>query len=60
VAQLADHIARYPARNLNDVVTKFEALQWSLLDGGAVFDTAVRRQVVAFRRELRGLSGTPG
>ena len=58
VAQLADRIARYPARNLDDVVTKFEALQWSLLDDGAVFDTAVRRQVVAFRRDLVALIGS--
>ena len=58
VAQLADRIARYPARNLDDVVTKIEALQWSLFDDGAVFDTAVRRQVVAFRRDLVALVGS--
>ena len=57
VAQLADRIARYPARNRDDMVTKFEALQWSLLDDGAVFDTAVRRQVIAFRRDLVALAG---
>ena len=60
VAQLADRIARYPARNRDDVATKFEALQWSLLDDGVLLDDAVRRQVQAFGRELRELSWTPG
>ena len=58
VARLADRIARYPARNRDDVVTKFKALQWSLLDDGAIFDRTVRRQVVAFRRDLVALAGS--
>ena len=46
------------ARSIDDMVIKYEALQWSLLDDGAVFDTAVRRQVVAFRRDLVALAGS--
>ena len=55
VAELANRIARRPARSLSDVVTKYEALQWALLDDGVLLDDAVRRQVKAFGRELRGL-----
>lgn len=58
VAQLADRIARYPARSIDDMLVKYEALQWSLLDDGAVFDTAVRRQVIAFQRDLVALAGS--
>ena len=58
VAQLADRIARHPARSINDMIIKYDALQWSLLDDGAMFDTAVGRQVVALRRDLVALVGS--
>ena len=58
IAALIDRIARHPARGIDDMLVKYEALQWSLLDDGAVFDTAVRRQVVAFRRDLVALAGS--
>jgi hypothetical protein len=40
------------------MIIKYEALQWSLLDDSAVFDGAMRRQVVAFRRDLAALAGS--
>ena len=58
IAALNDRIARHPARGINDMIIKYEALQWSLLDDGALFDTAVRRQVVTFRRDLAALAGS--
>ena len=60
IAALIDRIARYPVRSIDDMIIKYEALQWSLFDDGTVFDTAVRRQVVAFQRDLVALAGTPG
>jgi hypothetical protein len=57
IAALIDRIARHRARSIDDMVTKYDALQWLLLDDGAVFDTAVCRQVVAFRRDLVALAG---
>ncbi|MBI4923344.1 MAG: hypothetical protein HY834_16505 [Devosia nanyangense] len=58
IVALIDRIARYPARSIDDMILKYEALQWSLLDDGALFDRAVRRQVVAFRRDLVALAGS--
>ncbi|MBI4924112.1 MAG: hypothetical protein HY834_20445 [Devosia nanyangense] len=58
IAALIDRIARHPARGIDDLIIKYDALQWSLLDDGAAFDTAVRRQVVAFRRDLVALAGS--
>jgi hypothetical protein len=58
IAVLIDRIARHPARSIDDMIIKYEALQWSLLDDGAMFDTAVRRQVVAFRRDLAAFAGS--
>ena len=58
VAQLADRIARYPARAIDDMIIKYEASRWSLLDDGAMFDTEERRQVVAFRRDLVAWAGS--
>ena len=58
IAALIDRIVRHPAHSIDDMLVKFEALQWSLLDDGAVFDTAVRRQVVAFRRDLVAMAGS--
>ena len=58
IAVLIDRIARHPARSIDDMLVKYEALQWSLLDDGALFDTAVRRQVVAFRRDLVALAAS--
>ena len=58
LAVLIDRIARHPARSIDDMLVKYEALQWSLLDDGALFDRAVRRQVVAFRRDLVALAGS--
>jgi hypothetical protein len=58
IAALIDRIARHPARSINDMIIKYESLRWSLLDDGAVFDAAVRRQVVAFRRDLLAFVGS--
>ncbi|MBI4923983.1 MAG: hypothetical protein HY834_19795 [Devosia nanyangense] len=58
IAALIDRIVLHPARGIDDKLVKFDALRWSLLDDGAVFDTAVRRQVVAFRRDLVALAGS--
>ena len=58
IAALIDRIALHPARSIDDMLIKYETLQWSLLDDGAMFDTAVRRQVVAFRRDLVALAGS--
>ena len=58
IAALIDRIARHPARSIDDMLVKYEALQWSLLDDGTVFDTAVRRHVVAFRRDLVALAAS--
>ena len=58
IAALIDRIGRHPARSIDDIIIKYDALQWSLLDDGAMFDTAVRRQVIAFRRDLVALAGS--
>ena len=57
IAALIDRIGRHPARSIDDMIIKYESLQWSLFDDGALFDTVVRRQVVAFRRDLVALAG---
>ena len=58
IAALIDRIARHRARSIDDMIVKYEALQWSLLDDGALFDRMARRQVVAFRQDLVALAGS--
>lgn len=60
VGTLADRIIRYPARSLDDIVIKFAALEWALLDEGVVMDWSVRRQIIAFHRNLISLGAHAG
>ena len=57
---LADRIIRYPARSLDDIVIKFAGLAWGLLDDGVVMNSSVRRQIIAFRRNLISLGAHAG
>jgi hypothetical protein len=51
-AQLCDRIAKEPAESLAGLAVKYRALLWQLVEDDVILDRAVRRQVLAFGREL--------
>jgi hypothetical protein len=56
LSALADQIGRRPARDIADLMVKFDALSWLLLDDGAVLDRRAARQVGLFGRQLTELA----
>lgn len=56
---LCDRIARTPATTLAGLAVRYEALAICLLDDDVLMDEDIRRQVLAFQRDIRQLARTP-
>jgi hypothetical protein len=44
-----------PARNFADLLVKYRAVRWALIDDNTVIDDTAREQVLAFGRTLTAL-----
>ena len=53
---VAAAIAKMPAHNLTDLLIKYRALRWALIDDDTIVDDTARRQVLAFGRALAVLA----
>lgn len=57
--QLAGAIAQLPANDVHDLVVKFEAIWWFLVEDDNVLDASAMRWMRRFRRSLRSLGRPP-
>ena len=57
---VAAAIAKTPAHNLADLLVKYRALRWALIDDDTIIDDTAREQVLAFGRTLTALVARRG
>lgn len=54
--EVSEVISRVPARDLESLATKFEAVWWWLVEDDSILDASARRWLARFRRSLRQLA----
>lgn len=52
----AEQISQEPGSDIHDLVSKFEAAWWWLIEDDSILDATAKRWLLRFRRELRRLA----